>query len=118
GLGAVHRAGAGIFAALLGGLLGAIDQDLVPVDAVQLLVALGQLLPGTVEAVALQPEAQALLDGVAAGETRGDVLPTDAGDQDVEQALQAGVVAAGLAAGAGVDDGRQDRLEQGPDVVG
>src|SRR5262249_19064161 len=92
GLGAVHRAGAGVFTPLLGRLFGAIHEDLVPVDAVQLLVALGQLLPGLAEAVLGQPEAETLLNRVGAREAGGDVVPADAGDEDVEQALQAGVI--------------------------
>src|SRR5579872_1262213 len=118
GLGAIYGAGAGVLAALLGRLLGAIHQDLVPVDAVQLLIPLGHLLPGPVEAIVLEPGAEALLDRVPTREARGDEVPADPRDQDVKQALQAGVVAARLAAAAAGDDRRQDRLEQRPDFVG
>src|SRR5205085_7096256 len=74
-------------------LLGAVQEDLVPVDAVQLLVALGQLLPGGAKAVVFQPDLEPLLDSPAAGKTGGHVFPADAGDQDVEQTVQAFVVA-------------------------
>ncbi len=84
GLGTIHRARSRIRAAFLGRLRGAIDQDLVPVDAVQLLVAFGQPLPGLMEAVVFQPEAQALLDRVGTGETRRDLLPADPRDEDLE----------------------------------
>jgi len=81
-------------------------------------VALGQLLPGGVEAVQGQPAFQAALHGLVAGEALGQELPADAGDQEVQQGMQARAVALGFTADALPDDRGQNRLEQGPDVVG
>ena len=101
-----------------GRLLGAVEEDLVPVDAVQLLVALGQLLPGGAEAVVRQPDLEPLPEGAAAGEARRDVLPADAGDQDVEQSVQTFVVTGRRPPLAAPDDGGQQRFEGRPDFLG
>jgi hypothetical protein len=90
---------------------------LIPVDAVQPHVALGQLLPGGVEAIQGQPTPQAPLDSLVAGEAGRQHFPADAGDQQVEQTVQAVAVVLGLTAVAFPDDGREDRLEEGPHVL-
>ena len=101
-----------------GRLLGAVQEDLVPVDAVQLLVALGQLLPGRAEAVVLQPDLEPVLEGPAAGEARGHILPADAGNQDVEQAVEAFVVAGRGPPFAAPNNGGQKWLKDRPDFLG
>jgi len=58
----------------------------------------------------VQPTPEAALAGFGTGEgALGEHLPADAGDQHVEQAVQAGAVALGFGADALPDDGGQDR---------
>jgi hypothetical protein len=102
----------------LGRLLGAVEEDLVPVDAVQALVAFGQLVPGGTEAVEIQPTLEAALAGFVAGEAAGQILPGNPGDQDIQQAVQAASVADRLAAVALPHHGWQDRLKDGPYLIG
>src|SRR6185312_10119484 len=96
----------------------AVDEDLVPVDAVELLVSLGQLSPGDAEGIAFQPPLQPPLPGLVRGEAPGEQLPGDAADQDIQQGVEAFAVTLGWAAVAAPDDGGQDGLEDGPDLLG
>src|SRR5512143_1199456 len=52
-------------------LLGAVEEDLIPVDAVQGLVARGQLLPRLMEHIERQPEFQPSLDRFIGGKSTG-----------------------------------------------
>ena len=49
---------------------------------------------------------------------RGHILPADAGDQDVEQSVEAFVIAGWRPPFAAPDDGGQQRFKEGPDFLG
>lgn len=90
---------------------------MIPIDAVELLVPLGQLRPGRVEDLEVQPDLEAPLDGLGRGEADREHLPGDAADQDVEQAVEALAVGLGGPPVALPDDRGQKRLEDRPDIV-
>ena len=90
---------------------------MVPVDTVQLLVALAELLPGGTEDGQGKPTLQSSLGGLVGGETNREHPPSDPGDQDLEDGVEAVTIAFGFATVALPDDGGEQRLEQSPDVL-
>jgi hypothetical protein len=90
---------------------------LVPVDARPLLVALAELLPGGTEDGHGKPTLQSSLSGLVGGETNREHPPSDPGDQDVEDGVEAVAIAFGFATVALPDDGGEQRLEQSPNVL-
>jgi hypothetical protein len=68
-------------------LFRAVQEDLIPVDALELLVLLSQFFPGGAEDIELQPTFEPALNGLVGGSAGRQQLPGDAGNQDVEQSV-------------------------------
>src|SRR5262245_56551871 len=100
------------------GLLGAIQQHLIPVDPLQGFIALSQLAPGSPKGIQFQPHREPALHGLVGRKARGQHLPPDPGHQDIEHRVQARPVVVGRTAVATPDHRWENRLKERPDVIG
>src|SRR5262245_54769246 len=99
------------------GLLGPVQQHLIPVDPLQGFVSLGESLPGGSECVLLQPDLQPSLHGFVGRKARGQHPPPEPRDEHVEHGMQTcSVVVRGTPIPT-PDHRRENRLKERPYVI-
>ena len=99
-------------------LLGAVQQDLIPVDPLQGFVALGQLLPGPAKGLVVQPHLEPALDRLVRGKPLGQHPPPNPCHQDIEHGMQTLPVVVGRTPVPTPDHWRENRRKERPHLIG